>query len=41
VQRGLTSPHFLPGPYAPNEDAVARFSAMVAAAYADGGCPIG
>jgi len=41
VQRGLASPHFRPGPYAPNEDAVARFAGMVAAAYADGGCPIG
>jgi glycine betaine catabolism A len=25
VQRGLESPHFRPGPFAPNEDAVARF----------------
>ena len=24
VQRGLASPHFAPGPFAPNEDAVAR-----------------
>jgi glycine betaine catabolism A len=24
VQRGLASPHFRPGPFAPNEDAVAR-----------------
>jgi Rieske 2Fe-2S family protein len=34
VQRGLESPHFRPGPFAPNEDAVARFVAMVSRAYA-------
>lgn len=34
VQRGLESPHFRPGPFAPNEDAVARFVGMVARAYA-------
>ncbi len=33
VQRGLGSPHFRPGPFAPNEDAVARFVGLVAAAY--------
>ncbi|HET8961670.1 aromatic ring-hydroxylating dioxygenase subunit alpha [Nocardioides sp.] len=33
VQRGLASPHFRPGPLAPGEDAVARFDAIVAAAY--------
>ena len=34
VQRGLASPHFAPGPFAPNEDAVAGFVAMIQAAYA-------
>ena len=34
VQRGLASPHFRPGPFAPNEDAVARFVGLVSAAYA-------
>jgi Rieske 2Fe-2S family protein len=29
VQRGLASPHFRPGPLAPNEDAVARFVELV------------
>jgi Rieske 2Fe-2S family protein len=33
VQRGLSSPHFRPGPFAPNEDAVHRFASMVARAY--------
>ena len=33
VQRGLSSPHFRPGPFAPNEDAVHRFVSMVAEAY--------
>ena len=36
VQRGLASPHFRPGPFAPNEDAVARFVGLVSAAYAHG-----
>ena len=33
VQRGLASPHFSPGPFAPNEDAVARFVAPGVEAY--------
>ena len=33
VQRGLASPHFAPGPFAPNEDAVARLVGKVSAAY--------
>ncbi|MGH8825267.1 MAG: aromatic ring-hydroxylating oxygenase subunit alpha [Jiangellaceae bacterium] len=33
VQRGLSSPHFRPGPFAPNEDAVHRWVRMVARAY--------
>jgi glycine betaine catabolism A len=33
VQRGLGSPHFRPGPFAPSEDAVQQFVAMVASAY--------
>jgi len=37
VQRGLESPHFAPGPFAPKEDAVAQLVAMVGAAYRSGG----
>jgi glycine betaine catabolism A len=33
VQRGLSSPHFRPGPFAPGEDAVARFDGLLAGAY--------
>ena len=33
VQRGVSSPHFRPGPFAPNEDAVQRWVRMVARAY--------
>jgi Rieske 2Fe-2S family protein len=33
VQRGLASPHFQPGPFAPNEDAVQAFVAMVSRGY--------
>lgn len=33
VQRGVSSPHFVPGPFAPNEDAVHRWVTMVARAY--------
>ena len=33
VQRGLCSPHFAPGPFAPNEDAVYQWVTMVARAY--------
>jgi glycine betaine catabolism A len=36
VQRGLASPHFQPGPFAPNEDAVARLVSMIEAAYRTG-----
>jgi Rieske 2Fe-2S family protein len=36
VQRGLASPHFEPGPFAPNEDAVEQFAGVVAAAYRAG-----
>jgi glycine betaine catabolism A len=36
VQRGLASPHFSPGPFAPNEDAVARLVAMVGRAFVTG-----
>jgi Rieske 2Fe-2S family protein len=36
VQRGLTSPHFRPGPFAPNEDAVHRWVTLIARAYLDG-----
>lgn len=34
VQRGLASPHFVPGPFAPNEDAVAQLVRLVGRAYA-------
>jgi glycine betaine catabolism A len=33
VQRGLSSPHFKPGPFAPTEDAVHRWVTMVARSY--------
>jgi len=33
VQRGLASPHFRPGPFAPNEDAVADLVATISRAY--------
>jgi Rieske 2Fe-2S family protein len=33
VQRGLASPHFRPGPFAPNEDAVHRWVALIGRAY--------
>jgi Rieske 2Fe-2S family protein len=36
VQRGLSSPHFRPGPLAPNEDAVHQFVTMVARGYLPG-----
>jgi glycine betaine catabolism A len=37
VQRGLSSPHFRPGPLAPNEDAVHQFVTTIARGYRDGG----
>lgn len=36
VQRGLASPHFRPGPFAPNEDAVAQLVSMIGRAYRTG-----
>ncbi|WP_372734473.1 aromatic ring-hydroxylating dioxygenase subunit alpha [Nocardioides sp.] len=36
VQRGLESPHFRPGPFAPNEDAVAQLVALIGSAYRAG-----
>ncbi|GAA4361341.1 aromatic ring-hydroxylating oxygenase subunit alpha [Angustibacter luteus] len=36
VQRGLASPHFRPGPFAPNEDAVMQVVAMIGQAYRTG-----
>ncbi len=33
VQRGLASPHFRPGPFAPTEDAVHQWAGMIARAY--------
>jgi Rieske 2Fe-2S family protein len=35
VQRGLSSPHFRPGPLAPNEDAVYQWVSLIARAYED------
>jgi glycine betaine catabolism A len=37
VQRGLASPHFRPGPFAPREDAVADLVTRIARAYREGG----
>jgi len=37
VQRGLESPHFRPGPFAPREDAVAQLVSMIGSAYRSGG----
>ncbi len=37
VQRGVSSPHFRPGPLAPNEDAVYQWTALVARAYREPG----
>src|SRR5688500_4423221 len=37
VQRGLESPHFRPGPFAPSEDAVAQLVALIRTAYREGG----
>jgi glycine betaine catabolism A len=36
VQRGLASPHFRPGPFAPNEDAVARLVRTLSRWYVEG-----
>lgn len=36
VQRGLASPHFRPGPFAPNEDAVADLVSKIGRAYETG-----
>jgi Rieske 2Fe-2S family protein len=40
VQRGLESPHFRPGPFAPREDAVAQLVSKIGAAYRTGGLPV-
>ena len=40
VQRGLQSPHFQPGPFAPREDAVAQLVSMIGAAYRSGGLSV-
>jgi Rieske 2Fe-2S family protein len=37
VQRGLASPHFMPGPFAPKEDAVSQLVAAIGRAYLTGG----
>jgi len=40
VQRGLASPHFAPGPFAPREDAVAQLVATLGRAYRTGSLEI-
>jgi Rieske 2Fe-2S family protein len=40
VQRGLASPHFVPGPFAPGEDAVAQLVSMIGEAYRTGGVAV-
>ena len=35
VQRGLSSPHFRPGPLAPGEDAVYQWMTLIARCYQD------
>jgi len=40
VQRGLESPHFRPGPFAPREDAVAQLVSMIGTAYRSGGLSV-
>jgi Rieske 2Fe-2S family protein len=40
VQRGISSPHFAPGPLAPNEDAVHQFVTTIARGYQMGGLPV-
>ncbi len=40
VQRGLSSPHFRPGPLAPSEDAVHQFVTTIAHGYQSGKIPI-
>ena len=39
VQRGLASPHFAPGPLAPNEDAVHQFVTAIGTGYRTGSLP--
>ena len=39
VQRGLQSPHYRPGPLAPNEDAVHQFVTAIARGYLQGSLP--
>jgi glycine betaine catabolism A len=41
VQRGLSSPHFRPGPLSPREDAVHQLVTAVAGAYLAGGWEVG
>ena len=36
VQRGVSSPHYRPGPLAPNEDAVYDWVTLIARAYREG-----
>jgi Rieske 2Fe-2S family protein len=40
VQRGLSSPHFAPGPLAPREDAVHQLVTRIARGYREGALPI-
>jgi Rieske 2Fe-2S family protein len=40
VQRGLSSPHFVPGPLAPSEDAVHQLVTRIARGYREGALPL-
>jgi Rieske 2Fe-2S family protein len=40
VQRGLASPHFAPGPLAPDEDAVHQFVTAIGTGYRTGSLPV-
>jgi Rieske 2Fe-2S family protein len=41
VQRGVTSPHYVPGPLAPNEDAIYAWVTLLARAYRDPAAVLG
>jgi Rieske 2Fe-2S family protein len=41
VQRGVSSPHFRPGPLANNEDAVYEWVSLIARAYRDPAAELG
>ena len=41
VQRGISSPHFTPGPLAPNENAIYEWVTLLARAYRDPAATLG